>query len=241
MDVPPRISATPPTAFVSLERLEALRAMPYDDYLQTPEWRRRRDRSLSLAGWTCTRCDAQRTLRVHHRTYERRGQELDTDLEVLCQTCHEGLHVDEQRAALPGVFVSLVSDALKTETFTHMEDLVEAVKVLAAKAHIEYDAEKVWNAAKLVDANRHGIINAPRPTPHLAPSTEMLKYPIGREEAKSLCRRLGLKIPLRSMPAVERISHRDRDRQLAMAIVEQEMLESLRRCEALERAVKETT
>jgi hypothetical protein len=38
------------------------------------------------------------TLDVHHRTYERRGQELDEDLTVLCRACHGIFH--EQRRHL---------------------------------------------------------------------------------------------------------------------------------------------
>lgn len=61
--------------------------------------------------------------------------------------------------------------------------------------------------------------------------------PIGREEAVEICRRL--KIQFRQLPAKgERISQRDLDRQKAMELVSQEMLESLRRCEALEAAIE---
>ena len=70
-----------------------LRVMPYEDYLQTPHWKHRREDKLRAAGRRCQVCNrGSRTLDVHHRTYERRGQELDEDLIVLCRECHDIFH-----------------------------------------------------------------------------------------------------------------------------------------------------
>ncbi|MDP1846462.1 MAG: winged helix-turn-helix domain-containing protein [Solirubrobacteraceae bacterium] len=74
---------------VFVDRLDELRRMPYRDYLRTPEWRVTRAATLERAGHSCsldvTHTDA---LEVHHRTYERRGRELASDLVVLCHACH---------------------------------------------------------------------------------------------------------------------------------------------------------
>lgn len=76
-----------------LERIHELRYMPYEQYLQTPEWRERRTRHLESAGHACQICNARNVqLNVHHRTYERRGAELYQDLIVLCRSCHELFH-----------------------------------------------------------------------------------------------------------------------------------------------------
>lgn len=73
--------------------LHHLRTMPYSEYLQTPHWQERRTRSLKKAGFRCQVCNAYGVrLNVHHRTYERRGYEFDTDLIVLCQECHGIFH-----------------------------------------------------------------------------------------------------------------------------------------------------
>lgn len=40
----------------------------------------------------CERCGARKSLRLHHRTYARLGMELDSDVEVLCDSCHRGEH-----------------------------------------------------------------------------------------------------------------------------------------------------
>jgi hypothetical protein len=75
------------------ERLRALRSMPYRDYLQSPEWQATRRWHLKYAGFRCQLCnDADTTLDVHHRTYERRGHEYHKDLIVLCRGCHAKFH-----------------------------------------------------------------------------------------------------------------------------------------------------
>lgn len=75
------------------ERLDQLRRIPYRQYLQTPEWKERRLQHLKSAGFRCQVCNSpQRPLDVHHRTYERRGQEYYKDLIVLCRECHSTFH-----------------------------------------------------------------------------------------------------------------------------------------------------
>jgi 5-methylcytosine-specific restriction endonuclease McrA len=74
-------------------RPQDLRAMPYEQYLQTPHWKRMREDELRAAGRRCQLCNrGSRILDVHHRTYERRGEELDEDLIVLCRECHDNFH-----------------------------------------------------------------------------------------------------------------------------------------------------
>ena len=74
------------------DRLDELRAMPYRSYLRTPEWQARRLAALDRAGRHCQACNADANLDVHHRTYERRGEERDGDLTVLCRSCHGLFH-----------------------------------------------------------------------------------------------------------------------------------------------------
>jgi hypothetical protein len=73
-------------------RREALRTMPYPDYLLTPEWAERRRGALRRADHACQTCGAGGRLHVHHRTYERRGEEPPDDLLVLCRDCHLAVH-----------------------------------------------------------------------------------------------------------------------------------------------------
>jgi restriction endonuclease Mrr len=75
------------------QRLVELRAMPYDEYLRTPEWRKTRAAALVRADHQCAMDPSHAgTLDVHHRYYERRGAELPSDLIVLCRTCHQLHH-----------------------------------------------------------------------------------------------------------------------------------------------------
>lgn len=78
-----------------------LATMPYEQYLLTPEWRARAERAKARAGWRCQFCNSSKNLEAHHRTYERRGTELDEDLVALCDRCHGDLHVvlTERRAS----------------------------------------------------------------------------------------------------------------------------------------------
>lgn len=70
-----------------------LRDMPYREYLRSPEWQETRAARLKAARFSCQVCNTSRArLNVHHRTYERRGHELASDLIVLCEDCHRLFH-----------------------------------------------------------------------------------------------------------------------------------------------------
>lgn len=73
--------------------LTTIAQMPYKEYLQSPVWKLTRDRIIKERGHICEVCGAtDTTVNVHHKTYDRRGYEADTDLIVLCQPCHELFH-----------------------------------------------------------------------------------------------------------------------------------------------------
>lgn len=235
MDVIPTIRALREDAQTPSASRKLYREMPYDEYLRTDHWRKTRNAALSRAGWACMRCPAQRTLEVHHKTYERLGEELSGDLEVLCATCHQGHHIDEARR-VHGVYVKLVSEVLAREKFRLLADLIEAVKTACVEQKIPYDGDLVWKAVKLVDASRQGVIDAPKVRAYVPPVDDYAERPISREEAKKIlgARNLNTWILTHSMPRVELVKQRDLDRQKAMDIVCEAMLESYKKCEALE-------
>jgi replicative DNA helicase len=74
------------------QRITELQTMPYEAYLQTPEWMERRALAIERAGNRCQVCYSGEDLNVHHRTYERRGNEDPGDLTVLCGQCHAWFH-----------------------------------------------------------------------------------------------------------------------------------------------------
>jgi hypothetical protein len=73
-------------------RILKLRSLPYEQYLKTPEWKQKRDEALERDGHRCRACNGSKKLEVHHRTYERRGNEDLNDLTTLCESCHELFH-----------------------------------------------------------------------------------------------------------------------------------------------------
>lgn len=74
------------------KRIQELRTMPYEEYLQTPEWQEKRELALERDGYRCRNCNCDKNLHVHHRSYERRGNEDINDLTTLCNDCHEHFH-----------------------------------------------------------------------------------------------------------------------------------------------------
>ena len=63
-------------------------------YLQSDHWRRIREIALGDFEYRCAVCYSPKNLDVHHRTYERLGNERVTDLTVLCRSCHELFHAN---------------------------------------------------------------------------------------------------------------------------------------------------
>ena len=63
----------------------------YDEYLRSPEWKVKREQVLAR-DLTCVLCASAKKLQVHHRTYERLGNEELTDLVTLCDDCHSDWH-----------------------------------------------------------------------------------------------------------------------------------------------------
>lgn len=51
-------------------------------------WAQRKQAALERAEFRCQVCNSPDKVQVHHRTYERRGNERPADLTVLCAFCH---------------------------------------------------------------------------------------------------------------------------------------------------------
>lgn len=70
----------------------------YEAVLRSPRWLALRARLIRECDRRCQRCNRKSDpLQLHHRTYERLGEERDEDVEVLCLECHR--KADEQRSA----------------------------------------------------------------------------------------------------------------------------------------------
>jgi hypothetical protein len=70
-----------------------LRTMLYREYLKTDHWKGIRHEAIERAGYRCQLCNSDRQpFHVHHRTYERRGEEEPEDVIALCAHCHGKFH-----------------------------------------------------------------------------------------------------------------------------------------------------
>lgn len=76
-----------------IKDVATMRKMPYSEYLETEWWKKLRTWVLIFWNHRCAICNSKERVEVHHRTYERRGEELINDCIVLCHKCHENVHV----------------------------------------------------------------------------------------------------------------------------------------------------
>lgn len=206
----------------------------YRDYLQSPTWRKRRDRALRRVSWQCERCAGVRELQVHHKSYARLGAELDEDLEVLCRGCHLGHHAVKAQDAIR-LYVKLVSDAINSGKYSNITDLVDGVKSDCVRLKLPTNNHEIDAALHVVDARLP--VTLPKRVAELyqrAPADEGAS----RAEAAAVLSRLGLAPLMKHMPEVEFITQHEADRRRAMQMVTDEMLESIRRCEELEKAIR---
>ena len=71
--------------------------MNYNEYMNSPEWEKRRLRILKRDNLKCQICGSGKNLRVHHIRYpEILGTEPDSDLITVCDTCHARIHYEDK-------------------------------------------------------------------------------------------------------------------------------------------------
>lgn len=65
----------------------------YHEYLQSEEWKQKREKRKCADLYECAICGSQTALNVHHLNYDNVGNEdIETDLITLCHKCHAMLH-----------------------------------------------------------------------------------------------------------------------------------------------------
>jgi hypothetical protein len=69
--------------------------MTYQDYLNSEGWKAKRAMILNMWGNRCALCNEGGELHLHHRTYERKGNEDPFDLVPLCKKHHEMVHEND--------------------------------------------------------------------------------------------------------------------------------------------------
>lgn len=64
----------------------------YQRYLASTQWKAKRKRILAERGTKCEVCGWGEKLSLHHLTYVRLYDELDSDLLITCESCHAAFH-----------------------------------------------------------------------------------------------------------------------------------------------------
>jgi 5-methylcytosine-specific restriction endonuclease McrA len=82
--------------YEKIQKISPLQVSPqekYKEYLQSDNWKKLTARKRKSAKNKCQLCnDGEKTLHVHHRTYENLYKEKLADLIVLCEKCHRKFH-----------------------------------------------------------------------------------------------------------------------------------------------------
>jgi len=69
-----------------------IRWLNYQEYLQTPHWKAKKQEAYNYYGASCVLCGSRKSINVHHREYNNKWNEPMSDLTVLCYSCHDGHH-----------------------------------------------------------------------------------------------------------------------------------------------------
>ncbi len=73
----------------------------YDNYLESPEWKQRRNLVMLRAQGICEGCRLAQAIDVHHLTYADAGEEFLFQLVALCRKCHDRWHKPEPPGYVP--------------------------------------------------------------------------------------------------------------------------------------------
>lgn len=85
----------------------------YEEYITSDKWNSKRSEVFKLLGRKCQKCLSTKRLHVHHKTYIRFKEEnIETDLTVLCSSCHNTYHRLHHR-----VSIESTDDFIKSETY----------------------------------------------------------------------------------------------------------------------------
>lgn len=83
-------------AMTKQKKYNYLNSLPWPErcnvYSQSSEWNEKKKIALNLANNKCQLCSSEDVLQVYHNTYDRFGNELLSDLIVLCSKCAKHHH-----------------------------------------------------------------------------------------------------------------------------------------------------
>lgn len=79
-------------AKAAAERMQPVNRQSYDDYLRSPDWKRRVAKIMQRSNGICEGCLTNPAEEVHHLTYEHVGAEFAWELRAVCGACHRRVH-----------------------------------------------------------------------------------------------------------------------------------------------------
>jgi len=215
----------------------------YRAYLNSSHWLMVRNAALKRANYRCHKCGSKRDPNVHHKSYERLGNERDEDIEVLCFTCHNGLHLEQAQEEPVGVYVKIVSDVLACNPVAQIADISDETKRFCLAHKIPVKVALIDKAISLVCGTRMKDGKQPYQSVVDVPQDKWVPdLPLTAAQAVEMLARLrvmagvlGVTTPLvKPMPKAKLVTRHTADSIRAFEMVKQEMEASIARCEALE-------
>lgn len=64
----------------------------YSDYINSKHWKEYKNNVYKNKKNCCEICGSEKRLIVHHKTYERLGEEKILDTMIVCAKCHDAIH-----------------------------------------------------------------------------------------------------------------------------------------------------
>jgi hypothetical protein len=86
------LESTQAERLAAVERASAEWHAWYNQYLETPQWQRRRALVMKRANGQCEGCGKRPADRIHHLTYNHAGREFLWELRAVCGDCHDRFH-----------------------------------------------------------------------------------------------------------------------------------------------------
>jgi hypothetical protein len=108
----------------------------YLKYLNSAEWRKKREQVIERSGSICERCHHYVVAEVHHLTYDRVYHEALEDLQGLCGYCHAFLH-GERADDGNAVYERLVGQLSRAQAeITRFEEHPEFYRVITESQRV---------------------------------------------------------------------------------------------------------
>lgn len=126
----------------------------YTDYLKSPRWFAKREEIFNTRGRICEACKSTKYLQVHHKTYDRLGNEDKSDLKVLCGRCHKGVHKLARKLRNLALATDVFIEQYKPEIREQLVKLKKLKKKTKYKETPKFSYEKTYKPKTVKLKNR---------------------------------------------------------------------------------------